>query len=154
MKSFKYLLYKEAGGHNWQPVKSDFNFTSDKGVPYVVYKCSKCGITAQSFNNSSTYQIGYQYPGQYVFECPEIMGQFDTLPELEKEETVAVLGGGEGSPKITRKKKKKKGKKKKKSKNNYILAYSELYGGIKSKSKKIVRTKKSKKVKIIRRKKS
>ena len=157
MKEFRHLLFMETGGHNWKKIKSKFKFTDPKGNEYVVVKCKKCGVTGQRYifpdrdkkgkdKALKSIYIGPQYLRKYVMKCPEEMGLFDYI-DPEKEETVAVLGGGEAAPKITRKKKKKKGKKDKKKKGKKV----KLHWKSKKKKKKITRIKKTK---ITRRKKS
>ena len=154
MKEFRHLLFMETGGHNWKKVKSKFWFTDPDDKPYIVEKCTQCGITAKRYyaiggdkigrgdGFIDTLYIGPQYLRKYAMECPKEMGLFDYV-DPEKEETVATLGGGESTPKITRKKKKDKKDKKGKKTKGFIRIKN-----IKSLSK----PKKVKKIKRIKRK--
>ncbi len=104
---FKYQLYNEIGNHDWEPIKSDSKFIDHKGEEYEVHKCTKCGMTAQTFKGS-TYYVGPQYPQEFVFKCPEEIGLFK---HPENGALIAVLG----DDKVI-KKKKKKNKKMKRTK--------------------------------------
>ncbi len=159
MKEFRHLLFMETGGHNWKKIKSKFKFTDPKGNEYVVVKCKKCGVTGQRYifpdrdkkgkdKALKSIYIGPQYLRKHVMKCPEEMGLFDYV-DPEKEETVAVLGGGEAAPKITRKKKKKKGKKDKKKKSQKVKGYIRIKN-----VKSFDPPKKRKKIKRIKRNKS
>jgi hypothetical protein len=146
-REWRHILFMRTGGHDWQPVNSNFKFIDHKGQEYVVQKCTQCGMTAQRYGDMESLYVGPQYPREHVIKCPNELGLFK---DQELEEKVAVLGGGECKPIKRKKKKGKKDKKKKKGKKNKIIRNHKPKFAV----SKIVRIHKPKKVKFTRTKKS